>query len=79
MGLVLTESAEDSNDISTKAPFIRPIDDITYITENNKKPPTLLPYAIPTESSALNIPAMISEGVGTGILVLMSMVIMSKS
>ena len=77
MGLVLTESAEDSRDITTTAPFIRPIDDITYMKKNNKG--ELLTYAIPSEASALDFSAMISEGTGTGIVVLMSMVIMSKN
>lgn len=74
LGIILTESAADDDSASA---WVRPIDDITYIREdaNGNK----LIEAKASEASPLNFAALVSEGVGTGIIVLMTMMILTKT
>ena len=74
MGMILTEPANDSD---TSSAWIRPRFEISYITKDKDK--NLLPRKIPDGADSLDFVAMISEGTGTFIIVLMSMMIMSKT
>ena len=72
--MILTEPA---NDDDTSSAWIRPRDELTYIRKNSKG--ELLDKALVSAASPLNFAAMISEGTGTFVVVLMSMIIMSKT